>query len=61
MINKSGLTMKLKQIGSEKRWNRYGEPFKQFCNFKIIDTWLNRKTTKKERKYKEIINANDSR
>jgi len=42
-----------KQKGSEKRWNKYDEPFKQFCNYKVIDTWLNRKTTRNERKYKQ--------
>lgn len=47
--------MKLQKHGMEKRWNRYGEPFLQFISsLKVTNFWLNRKTTKNERKYKMV-------
>lgn len=43
--------MKHGQKGMEYRWNRYGEPFSQYCDHKTITTWLNRKITRAERRY----------
>lgn len=45
--------------GNESRWNRLGEPFAHLLGgyFKTIDTWINRKTTMYERKYKNHLTS----
>lgn len=43
--------------GFEKNWNKFGEPLKNLLspdNLKVMDTWLNRKSTRAERKYHSV-------
>ena len=43
--------------GSESNWNRLGEPFASRLggSFPISDTWLNRKRTRAERRFKGVM------